>query len=573
MRLVLLTSDIIEARIVLARLIKKSKDIKAVIYEPKKKSLKTFIKLWGLFILRKIRHIRMQDAALDFPEAKIKATANINEKDNVELLKEIRPDLIVVLGTRRLRREVFSCAAVGTINLHGGILPYYRGADSAFWALYHNEPDKIGVTVHFVTDTLDAGDIIAEERLAVTDKDTARTLRDRIMFLEAEKLIDALALIESGEFQRTPQEVRSVRPFRSATQSERAQLPRRISLQRKRPSAVKEFGGQGLVTTEIVARKPLIELSVGSEIGFPRIFSLRIDADEYDGRGFRQYLPFFRKYAQAITLFVNAHQFYRAQDEIKECSAAGVDVQSHGFYHHIYCDYKSNRYNIAKAKSFFQGMGIETRGFAAPMGSWNTSLMQALEDEGYLYSTDFSYDYLGLPSYPWLHRRASKVLEVPIFPVAPDKFLKNGQGGIDKICKFYTFVIDEMVRCAIPAIIYGHPLASKENLELLSRITEYAVFEKRLTPCTMTDFADQWKSQKFKENVIVERKTLSLPHSSLLGWPVSLGISEQLKLSVKKLVDFERITPGQELVCPWPSRILKKTLRSVLKAPSQEAGL
>ena len=257
--------------------------------------------------------------------------------------------------------------------------------------------------------------------------------------------------------------------------------------------ALKEFGPAGMKVTEEVALHPsLHKYGVGKEWD-SNIFSLRIDADEYDPETFSLYYPVFEKYRDLFTIFINANSFVKAEEAVVKCRDIRLDVQSHGFYHHTYNDYASNRYNLAKAKEFFEKMEIATIGFAAPHGRWNMPLTRALEDEGYKYSSDFSYDYMGYPSYPSLRGNVSGILEIPVFPVAPELFFQDKNNKLVDIERYYFNAIDEMVKLNIPVIMYAHTSVEyREVPRLLERITEYALGVKGLKGKNMTDIHDSW---------------------------------------------------------------------------------
>ncbi len=100
----------------------------------------------------------------------------INDDRTVDFIKEYEPDIIAVCGTNVIKPKVFKLAKYGTINIHVGITPEYRSADPIFWALYNNEPDKVGVTIHFIDEGIDTGDIIYQEPVGVDRGDTLTTL-------------------------------------------------------------------------------------------------------------------------------------------------------------------------------------------------------------------------------------------------------------------------------------------------------------------------------------------------------------------------------------------------------------
>ncbi len=565
MKLVILTSDIIDGRIVTQSLINAGRDIKAIVYEEKHKGFKTRIKLLLFFLLRRLKYFSYESMARNKNGILVKAVTNINAKENVELLKTINPDLVVVVGTRKLQREVFGTASKGAINLHSGLLPFYRGSDSEFWALYNNEPDKIGVTIHYIEEGLDTGDIILCERQKVVPNDTHSQLRKKNIVLGAKKINEVISLIESGKIPRAKQDVLYAKTYRSAKHEDIKRLNKRRKYWLKRSSRIKSFGNGSIRVQEEVARRPLVDFMAGQQTDYSNFFCLRIDADEFHDETFNDYIELFRKYSDAVTVFFNVHSFIHAKDKVMECKDMGLDIQSHGFYHYTYSDYASNRHSIRKAKVFFKDLGIETKGFASPMGRWNTNLMRALEDEGYEYSSDFAYDYLGLPSYPALGGRISEVLEIPVFPVAPELFSQKGACDTGAVLEFYKQAIDEMISCALPVIVYAHTSKFREVPGLLNNIVEYAVSEKGLSPLTMTAFSDLWRKRyAYRQDMYIESRHIKVPGDCFLGREASIGTVRKFKNSLKGVLDFEKLTPDEELCCPEPRKIFKRILRKVL---------
>lgn len=104
---------------------------------------------------------------------------NLNSPAAVQLLKEIDADLFIVYGTRILRPETFNCARRGAINVHMGITPEYRGSKSEFWALYRDEPEQVGLTVHRIDAGIDTGGVLAQHRVPVTAVDDEIRLRNK----------------------------------------------------------------------------------------------------------------------------------------------------------------------------------------------------------------------------------------------------------------------------------------------------------------------------------------------------------------------------------------------------------
>jgi len=93
---------------------------------------------------------------------------SINDPLAVNVLKEARPDIIMVFGTGIVGDEIISLAPAGIINLHGGDPEEYRGLDTHLWAIYHRDFNGLITTLHRLTPELDGGEIIRRCKLPVT---------------------------------------------------------------------------------------------------------------------------------------------------------------------------------------------------------------------------------------------------------------------------------------------------------------------------------------------------------------------------------------------------------------------
>jgi folate-dependent phosphoribosylglycinamide formyltransferase PurN/peptidoglycan/xylan/chitin deacetylase (PgdA/CDA1 family) len=566
MKIALLTSDILDGLIVAEKLISDGRELGVIIYENKKRTAKYLLKRLLYRAKGVISGITYGSIAKDVPDIVVKNVDDINSPETKRVLEDIRPDLIAVVGTRKLDKGIYGLAGKGAINLHSGILPYYRGADSEFWALYNNDIDKIGVTIHFVDEKLDAGDIILMEVQRVSSSDDHRKLRMKNIILGAAKMSEAIALIEKGGHGRKAQDDTLARVYRSAAAEDKAEYRKRSGIFRKRnrKSVLKEFGRGAMKATERVVKEPSFLSAIENKWGFD-IFCLRIDADEYDAENFSSYYALFEKYREAITIFVNANSFKNASGAVMKCREMGLDIQSHGYYHHTYNSYKMNRFNISKAKEFFKSYGIETKGFAAPMGKWNEALMSALEDEGYLYSSDFSYDYTGLPNFPLLKGKWSRVLELPVFPVAPELFYKDGSVNLSEVVDYYKSAIDRMSGSGIPCIVYAHTNpACKEMPFILDKIAGYALNVRKLKPVTMTRFSEMWTREREKMFLRERGERSGFLPEEFAGREIREKFVDRLKASVKDYLDFERITPKEDLKCGSVKKYMKLAARGIL---------
>lgn len=112
-------------------------------------------------------------------------------------LKEINADIFVVVAFRILPSEVYSLPRLGAFNLHGSLLPKYRGAAPIQWAIIKGEQET-GVTTFFLQDKVDTGNIILSEKIQILPEDDFGSLHDKMSLVGAQAVLDTIKLIEKG---------------------------------------------------------------------------------------------------------------------------------------------------------------------------------------------------------------------------------------------------------------------------------------------------------------------------------------------------------------------------------------
>lgn len=96
-------------------------------------------------------------------------------------LRLLDPDVVVVYGTRIIRRETLRCVPAPFINYHAGINPAYRGQNGAYWARCNGDAEHAGVTVHLVDEGVDTGDVLYQARVEFAPDDNIATYQHRQM--------------------------------------------------------------------------------------------------------------------------------------------------------------------------------------------------------------------------------------------------------------------------------------------------------------------------------------------------------------------------------------------------------
>jgi methionyl-tRNA formyltransferase len=193
-KIILLGGKGLSTRIVFHALQKRYKQIIAVVENPESKRLflKRRVKRLGLWkVIGQVLFQVLVVKTLEFWSAKrtqeiitmnnlnvrpipgdrLYLVSSVNGKETLELLNRFSPDLIIVNGSRIISRNIIGNAGCRMINIHAGITPKYRGVHGAYWALANKDPQNCGVTVHFVDEGIDTGEVISQTHITPSIKD------------------------------------------------------------------------------------------------------------------------------------------------------------------------------------------------------------------------------------------------------------------------------------------------------------------------------------------------------------------------------------------------------------------
>ncbi len=135
----------------------------------------------------------------------VSTTEEINSEKWIEKIKALKPDIIFSCYYRKMiDSRILAIPDIGAFNLHGSLLPSYRGRCPVNWVIINGE--KItGVTLHYMIDKPDAGDLVGQKEVAIDFCDTAKTLYDKLCRTAALLLDDLLPMIKRGQIPRSKQ--------------------------------------------------------------------------------------------------------------------------------------------------------------------------------------------------------------------------------------------------------------------------------------------------------------------------------------------------------------------------------
>jgi methionyl-tRNA formyltransferase len=140
------------------------------------------------------------------PTEKTVKLNSVNQKEFIDTIQSLNPDLILVNGTRIISAQTLSQINCPVINVHVGITPLYRGVHGAYWALASNDLKNCGVTIHAVDKGIDTGAILIQDSIAPTREDNFITY-PYLQFEKAIELVNRIVpvvLSKSYSYQNAP---------------------------------------------------------------------------------------------------------------------------------------------------------------------------------------------------------------------------------------------------------------------------------------------------------------------------------------------------------------------------------
>lgn len=128
---------------------------------------------------------------------KVLQPLKLKDPEFIKELKSLNADLQIVVAFRMLPEEVWNMPRLGTYNLHGSLLPKYRGAAPINWAIINGETES-GVTTFKLKHEIDTGSILYQEKVNITEQTTAGNLHDELMKVGANLILKTVKAIKSG---------------------------------------------------------------------------------------------------------------------------------------------------------------------------------------------------------------------------------------------------------------------------------------------------------------------------------------------------------------------------------------
>ncbi|MCP5061117.1 MAG: methionyl-tRNA formyltransferase [Ignavibacteriae bacterium] len=153
---------------------------------------------------RKVSYSPIKQFAID-NNLTVLQPGKMKDEDFITSLKNLDADLFVIVAFRILPTSVFTIPELGSFNLHGSLLPKYRGAAPIQWAIINGET-QTGATTFFLKEKVDTGNIILQEKIEIKTEDSFEDLHDSMSEKGAELVLKTVNLIDSGNYELKEQD-------------------------------------------------------------------------------------------------------------------------------------------------------------------------------------------------------------------------------------------------------------------------------------------------------------------------------------------------------------------------------
>jgi len=160
--------------------------------------------IWRLWLVTRLTFLKCADYKYNIFEMsqihslEFQKVPNVNSLESKKFLRRLSPDIGLSLGNRIISRNIFSMMPLGILNLHHGMIPYYRGGPPCFWELFNGEK-FLGVSVHRIDSRLDHGDLLSQGMVKIDVDDDTETLFSKALTIDCQIVTDALIKVSRGE--------------------------------------------------------------------------------------------------------------------------------------------------------------------------------------------------------------------------------------------------------------------------------------------------------------------------------------------------------------------------------------
>ena len=217
------------------------------------------------------------------------------------------------------------------------------------------------------------------------------------------------------------------------------------------------------------------------------LFTFRIDSDKGSKEQIDEIFHLGRRHDIPISWFLDVKSHEQWLDHFQNFDRQEIGI--HCYEHATYNNLLLNKENFEKARTLLMKQNIPTTGMTVPTGAWNNAIGGAIRDLGFIYSSEFCYDYDNFPSFPVVDSALSPVLQLPVHPVCIGIMIREKM-SIEEMVEYYKTIIDRKLLFREPICFYHHP-THKHN-EVFEQVFQY-MNAKKILKYTYREYAQWWK--------------------------------------------------------------------------------
>ncbi len=274
------------------------------------------------------------------------------------------------------------------------------------------------------------------------------------------------------------------------------------------------------------------------------IFTFRIDSDKGTQEQIEEIRSLSSAYSVPTTWFldVKSHESWLPYFS----SFGSQEIGLHCYDHVLHRSADLNRDNFSKALSLLRSVGIHPNGITAPTGAWNAGYAESIRQLGFRYSSEFSYDYDDLPSFPLLNGERFSIPQLPIHPVCIGSMLR-ARMNTGAMTEYFKKVIDRNMLLNEPVCLYHHP--THRHNEVFKEVFQY-IDSLSIAKLSYSDYAEWWKHRhdhctavEITDSVIeAAEDTGNVRHRVILpdGRETIIGLNEKQSLNLLSCVRIDR---------------------------------
>lgn len=240
-------------------------------------------------------------------------------------------------------------------------------------------------------------------------------------------------------------------------------------------------------------------------------FLFRVDTDKSKMAEISRVNEIAENYGFTFTFFIDVESLGSEVKELKNFKNQEIGV--HCYEHKVFGDMDKNRENFLKAKKLLLDAGFEVNGISVPYGMWNKKLGTVIEKLGFNYSSEFSFSYDDLPSYPSGGKGFMDTLQISIHPVSAGShlYVKN---SIDNIKQYFDELIEEKYKRCEPLFLYAHSQVISEHPSIFNNMLEKFKEKDNVWSGTYLDFYRWWKERESIESkVCIDKGKLKIEYN------------------------------------------------------------